>query len=61
MKFHIKSLSYHHYACTMPIYNYCIATTANIFTRKTHEKLEANSQESCVGHVANHAIITIFL
>ena len=24
MRFHIKSSSYHHYACTMPIYNYCI-------------------------------------
>ena len=22
MIFHIKSSSYHHYACTMPIYNY---------------------------------------
>ena len=22
MRFHSKSSSYHHYACTMPIYNY---------------------------------------
>ena len=29
---------------------------ANIFTKKTHEKLAANPQESRVGHVANHVI-----
>ena len=34
MRFHIKSSSYHHYACTMPIYNYPLKNgvfTASLF------------------------------
>ena len=48
-----------HVACFMiRCANSCNICPANIFTRKTHGKLVANSQEFCVGHVANHVITT---
>ena len=35
-----------------------LAHSPETFSREKHEKFVANSQESRVGHVANHGIIT---